>query len=317
MNKKLKKAVIREEFVALTGDYIKAIILNQFLYWTDRINDIDKFITEERKRIEQEGLSVNIDPQNGWIYKTAEELLDETMLGMAQTTIRVHIKKLLETGYLLERNNPKFKWDKTKQYRVDLLKIQTDLLKLGYTLQGYKLPLIVAPNSETKLPSSDSELREYENRGAVPDITLKTKPNNIKTIAAVKTPSPHKQVIEHYHNKFLSIFGEKPLIDGGKDGNIIKKLLQNCSADRLIELLDKFFELDDPFIRESGYTIGVFKTQINKLKTVGVNRNQTNTQQPNRSDLKQLASNDDPEYLEFLRIEREKESQRKLGVTGY
>ena len=160
MNKKLKKAVIREEFVALTGDYIKAIILNQFLYWTDRINDIDKFITEERKRIEQEGLSVNIDPQNGWIYKTAEELLDETMLGMAQTTIRVHIKKLLETGYLLERNNPKFKWDKTKQYRVDLLKIQTDLLKLGYTLQGYKLPLIVAPNSETKLPSSDSELRE-------------------------------------------------------------------------------------------------------------------------------------------------------------
>ena len=275
MNRKLKKAVIREEFVVLTGDYIKAIILNQFLYWTDRINDIDNFITEERKRLEQEGLSVNIDLQKGWIYKTAEELLDEIMLGMAQTTIRVHVKKLLETGYLLERNNPKFKWDKTKQYRVDLLKIQKDLLKLGYTLQGYKLPLIVTPISEIKLPSSESELREYENRGAIPDITSKTKSNNNKTIAAEKTPSPHKQVIDHYHNKFLSIFGEKPLIDGGKDGATVKKLLQNCSAERLIELLDKFFELDDPFIRESGYTIGVFKTQINKLKTVGVIRKQT------------------------------------------
>ena len=300
----------------MTGDYIKAIILNQFLYWTDRMNGVDNFITEERKRLEQEGLSVDMELQKGWIYKTAEDLLDEIMLGMAQTTIRVHIKKLLETGYLLERNNPKFKWDKTKQYRVDLLKIQTDLFKHGYTLQGYKLPLIIAPISETKLPSSESELREYENRGAIPDITSKTK-SNIKTIADTKTVSPHKQVIDHYHNKFLSIFGEKPLIDGGKDGNIIKKLLQNCSSDRLIELLDKFFELDDPFIRESGYTIGVFKTQINKLKTVGVNRNQTNPQPTNRSDLKQLASNDDPEYLEFLRIEREKEAQRKLGVTGY
>lgn len=37
------------------------------------------------------------------------------------------------------RRNPKFKWDKTWQYRVDLQLIQKDLQKLGYSLEGYSL----------------------------------------------------------------------------------------------------------------------------------------------------------------------------------
>ena len=227
MNRKLKKAVIREEFVVLTGDYIKAIILNQFLYWTDRINDIDNFIAEERKRLEQEGLSVDVDLQKGWIYKTAEDLLDEIMLGMAQTTIRVHIKKLLETGYLLERNNPKFKWDKTKQYRVDLLKIQTDLFKLGYALQGYKLPLIVPPISETKLPTSESELREYENRGAIPDII------------ADNTP---KITLDIYISEFENWFKEYPNKKGKSNSEKywVKLRKENISVEQLTLARDSY-----------------------------------------------------------------------------
>ena len=38
--RRLKRAVIKEEFVALTGDVIEA--LNQFLYWSDRFNNIDQ-----------------------------------------------------------------------------------------------------------------------------------------------------------------------------------------------------------------------------------------------------------------------------------
>ena len=307
MNRKLKKAVIREEFVVLTGDYIKAIILNQFLYWTDRINDIDNFITEERKRLEQEGLSVNIDLQKGWIYKTAEELLDEIMLGMAQTTIRVHVKKLLEAGYLLERNNPKFKWDKTKQYRVDLLKIQTDLFKLGYTLQGYKLPLIVAPISETKLPSSESELREYENRGAIPDITLNIK-NNIYI--------PYKEIIEYLNLKAGTSYKHS---SKSTQKHIHARWEEGHRLEDFITVIDNKVTdwLDDvkysKYLRPETLFGTKFESYLNKPKAT----QSTNTQQPNRSDLKQLASNDDPEYLEFLRIEREKEAQRKLGVTGY
>ena len=45
---KIKKAVIREDLLSITNDFRKAIILNQFIYWSERVSDADKFI-ERRK----------------------------------------------------------------------------------------------------------------------------------------------------------------------------------------------------------------------------------------------------------------------------
>lgn len=50
MRNKLKRVVIKEELVALTGDAISALVLNQFIYWSERRHDFDKFIKEERER---------------------------------------------------------------------------------------------------------------------------------------------------------------------------------------------------------------------------------------------------------------------------
>lgn len=58
---------------------------------------------------------------------------------MAPNTILRHVKFLVEKGWLDERNNPVHKWDRTKQYRVNLLKIHEDLMEIGYTLQDYKV----------------------------------------------------------------------------------------------------------------------------------------------------------------------------------
>ncbi len=135
----LKRIVIKEELVVLTGDYRKAIILNQFLYWTERVKDFDKFIIEEKLRFENDGEKSNYHLQNGWIYKTSEELSEETMLGLSKSNIRLHIKSLIESEWIDERVNPNFKWDKTMQYRVNILKLQEDLYKLGYALEGYPL----------------------------------------------------------------------------------------------------------------------------------------------------------------------------------
>ena len=74
-----------------------------------------------------------------------------------------------------------------------------------------------------------------------------------------------KKFIDHYHDKFLDRFNEKPMIDGGKDGKIIKTLLGTYDLEILKEFLDRFFDSTDPFILQGGYTIGVFKSQINKL----------------------------------------------------
>jgi len=139
---KLKRAVIKEEFVALTGNVIQALILNQFLYWTDRLRDFDKFIKEENERAINEGKLENIFEnesfKHGWIYKSAKELNEELMLGIHSNTLNRHLKSLVEKGFLEQRHNPKYKWDRTWQYRVNISKISLELQKLGYVLQGYK-----------------------------------------------------------------------------------------------------------------------------------------------------------------------------------
>lgn len=137
--KPLKRVVIKEELVELTGDYRPAIILNQFIYWIERMYDTDKYIREEKERALRHDMTVDMSESKGWIYKTAEELNNELMVGMSKATVGKYINQLVEAGYLKKRKNPKYKWDKTLQYRVDLYKVQKDLAKLGYALEGYGL----------------------------------------------------------------------------------------------------------------------------------------------------------------------------------
>lgn len=138
--KRLKRVVIKEELYELTGDVNKAIILNQMLYWSERVWDFDKFITEEKRRAANEGMEIEMDLQNGWIYKSSKELAEEIMIASDKTVNR-HLNELVEKGYLEQRTNPKYRWDKTYQYRVNLIKLAKDLARLNYTLEGYKFPL--------------------------------------------------------------------------------------------------------------------------------------------------------------------------------
>ena len=155
--KKLKRAVIKEELVELTGDFRPALILNQFIFWIERMYDTDKYILEEKERALKHEIEVSIDESKGWVYKTAEDLNEELMIGMSVPTIRKYIKLLVEQGYLVQRKNPKYLWDKTLQYCVDLFKIKLDLGKLGYALEGYRL----LPNIQ--IVEEVEEIEESEN----------------------------------------------------------------------------------------------------------------------------------------------------------
>ncbi|MGR5979057.1 hypothetical protein ACT7DJ_15530 [Bacillus cereus] len=111
----------------------KAILLNQLIYWSERVKDYDQFITEEKKRAR---MAMNIEEKkraellkeiklsHGWIYKTAEDLSSETMLNMSKSSIGRHLEHLLDKGWLERRKNPHWKGDNTYQYRVDILNIQ-------------------------------------------------------------------------------------------------------------------------------------------------------------------------------------------------
>ena len=167
---KLKRAVIKEEYIAITGDFTKAVILNQFVYWSERISDFDYFIAQENERARKHGVEEQ-DYTFGWIYKSAEELSQETMLGLSVAGIRSHIKTLVEQGFLSERNNPKYKWDRTKQYRVNLVEIATALEKNGYSFDGYRTDVRFLENKNGK---EENKNQCGENSSAIPETTTDT-----------------------------------------------------------------------------------------------------------------------------------------------
>ncbi len=185
--KKLKRAVIKEElFVLLGRDTAEALILNQFLYWTKRMIDFDSFLAEEKKRI---GHDLNVELTNGWIYKTAAELAIEIMVDKSEQTIRRKLASLVKKGYLKERRNPNNNWDRTLQYRVDLIKLTADLLVRGYALEGFSLPVTLlmaklpnlqngvsnhhngASNLENGVSNHHNGASNLENGGTIPEIT--------------------------------------------------------------------------------------------------------------------------------------------------
>jgi hypothetical protein len=80
-----------------------------------------------------------------------------------------------------------------------------------------------------------------------------------------KNKEKRNTLIDFYFNLFLEKFSVKPSINGAKDGAIFKKLLKTYPDEQIRELLKKFFDSGDKFIKSSGYTIGVFSSVINKL----------------------------------------------------
>lgn len=174
---KIKKAVIREDLLSIVENYKEAIILGQFIYWSERVDDADKFIKAENEIARKNG-ETEREPLYGWIYKTAEELADEIMLGLSASQIRKYIAKLVDYGYIQKRNNPKYKWDRTLQYKVNLVNIAKALKANGYSLNDYKISI---PDSNAELNphqcainESQSEHQASADSDAIPETTSET-----------------------------------------------------------------------------------------------------------------------------------------------
>jgi hypothetical protein len=175
--KKLKRIPLKEELVVLTGDYKLAIVLQQMIYWNERCSDFDKFIEEENKRKDENKGASLTEKTNGWIYKKAAELSQETLMNVSAKQILRYLKKLEENGWIESRNNPKYKWDKTLQYRLNLVKLMTDLNNIGYQLEGYAM---FKQNPKTKgnpegtrchFKETESDIQSGQDDGAIPEIT--------------------------------------------------------------------------------------------------------------------------------------------------
>lgn len=87
-----------------------------------------------------------------------------------------------------------------------------------------------------------------------------------------------KALLSHYDAAFTRKFGSAAPIIGAKDAALAKRLLARYTLEQLEGWVDRFFEIDDAFIRQSGYTFGVFSSCIGKLITAKPNRRNDNLQ---------------------------------------
>ena len=162
----LKRVVIKEELVALTGDITKSIVLNQLIYWSERVRDVSAYKKQENaRRLAMMGYEFDFDKelltdlQYGWIYKSAQEMADEIMMSGSRVMVSRIFKEFEKNGWVISRRNPKNKMDKTKQYRVDIVQIQKDLYELGYNLEGYPL---YEPANKSEESNEDNAI-DFEN----------------------------------------------------------------------------------------------------------------------------------------------------------
>jgi hypothetical protein len=86
-------------------------------------------------------------------------------------------------------------------------------------------------------------------------------------------PDPRiKDFISFWVGIFNDKFGTPYLVNGGKEGALVKRLLVVHSFEKLQDMAALFFKSEDPFIQKSGYTIGAFSAQINKLATIAMRK---------------------------------------------
>lgn len=181
--RKLKRVVIKEEIVAITGDTNLAIVLGQLMYWQERVNDYDQYIDEEECRCKSNGAEHDFYHTYGWIYKKASELIDECMLNVSDKSMRLYLKKLEEMGFISSRDNPHHKWDKTKQYSVNTINILKAVKQHGYTgIDGFIeiQKAVEAGEDDIPFPAEQNNLTngkkfrsKGENFGAISEITYR------------------------------------------------------------------------------------------------------------------------------------------------
>ena len=92
--------------------------------------------------------------------------------------------------------------------------------------------------------------------------------DGIKKIEIIKNPNV-KRFIDYTYQSFKDKYGIALHIDGKKDGTLVKSLLGTYPIETLEALWDEYMRRyegeEDEFLQRAGISIGVFKSQVNKL----------------------------------------------------
>jgi hypothetical protein len=137
----MKKAVLREDLMALTKDVTQALVLGQMLYWTKTLDQVNDWLFEENKRLAEVELPQH-EYNYGWIYKSAREMREDLMDAFSEDAIQRAFSSLVTKGVLMKRNNPFVRYDRKLQYRIDMVYLRRLLKDRGYEMTDFLLGTI-------------------------------------------------------------------------------------------------------------------------------------------------------------------------------
>jgi len=160
--------------------------------------------------------------------------------------------------------------------RRQIMRAFENLSKLGsirYNAWYKKYTVITIVNFEAyQAPQVEEgqdtvQARYKSGTSPVHNVRSKERKNKNYRADASEASSAHQEVMDLYHKLFTEKFGTTPLIDGGKDGKILKDLLaKRKDPAEVKELLGLFFKHGTKYVRDNGrYDLAAFRASYNEL----------------------------------------------------
>ena len=165
---RMKKAVLREDIMMLTQDVTQALVLGQMLYWTKTLDTVNNWIFEENKRLAESDLPQH-EYNYGWIYKSAREMREDLMCAFSEDAIQRAFSILVTKGVFMTRSNPRVRYDRTLQYRIDLVFLRRLLKDRGYEMTDFQLATIpqeavFIPQGAVSMPQDAEAITEIKTK---------------------------------------------------------------------------------------------------------------------------------------------------------
>jgi len=153
--------IIREDYMAVCTDSpdsaCAAALLNDLEYWTNKKIASSQQAKTHNDIREAGGLDRTQD-ESLWIWKSTGEFQADLMGIWGETKITACRKWLVDNGYVHQRQNPNYSWDKKYQYLLDIEALNSALrcLKTA-TFDALKLRLR-EPGNTPAIPETTSEI---------------------------------------------------------------------------------------------------------------------------------------------------------------
>lgn len=81
----------------------------------------------------------------------------------------------------------------------------------------------------------------------------------------IQRDDPHSELVRFWCDTFQQHVGAKYPFQGAKDGATLKRLRGIYADDELRTYMATFFEMDDPFFEQGGFSLGIFSACLPKV----------------------------------------------------